>query len=125
MTASTRFTDAAGRLDRIIADIKTRQHQAAGAGRLPSAPVRPGPGLHPDQAWWRNYAARTIHSRGESAPSAADHAVPKLSGGLRLSDIPSMAPSGPAPASGHIGAALGKPPGQRGVLARFFRGADR
>jgi hypothetical protein len=125
MTRNSRFAEAVGRLDRLIAGIKAGQFEATGAGPLLPAPVRLRSGRHPDQEWSRNYAARTIRARGESAPPAPDHAVPQMSEGLRQPGAlpPEAAP--PVPAGGHIGAALGKPARKRGVLARLFRGADR
>lgn len=121
----SRFADTADRLDRFIADIKARQSEATGAGPLP-APVRPPPGLNPDQEWQRAYATRTIRpgARGEPAPVLQSVVAPPA----ELPQPPEPRPGkpvGPALATGHIGAALGKPAKKRGVLARLFRGSDR
>lgn len=122
----SRFADSADRLDRFIADIKARQCDATGAGPLP-VPDRQPPGQHPDLGWQRAYATRTIRpgSRGESAPVPMQSVVAPP---VELPQPPEPQPGkpvGPAPATGHIGAALGKPAKKRGVLARLFRGSDR
>jgi hypothetical protein len=122
----SRFADTADRLDCLIADIKARQCDATGAGPQPT-PVRPPPGRHPDQDWQRAYATRTIrlHGRGESAPAPMQSVVaPPVELPQPPEPLPGK-PVGPAPATGHIGAALGKPAKKRGVLARLFRGSDR
>jgi hypothetical protein len=121
-----RFADTAGRLDRLIADIKARQCGATGAGPQP-APDRQPPGQHPDQEWQRAYATRTIRSgaRGESAPVPMQSVVAPPVEQPQPPEPPPGKPVRPAPATGHIGAALGKPAKKRGVLARLFRGSDR
>ncbi len=122
----SRFADTADRLDRLIADIKARQCDATGAGQQP-APVRPPPGQHPDQEWQRAYATRTIRlrGRGEAAPALMQSVVAPPVELPQPPEPPPGKPVGPAPATGHIGAALGKPAKKRGVLARLFRGSDR
>jgi hypothetical protein len=124
---TNRFAETAGRLDRYIAEVKTRQYEATGAGPQPQTPVRPLSGRDPDRYWQQNYAARTIlpRSRGESAPSAPAFEGAPYAGRPQTPEPVTEMPGGPAFAASHIGAALGKPAKKRGVLARLFRGRDR
>ncbi|GAA0555616.1 hypothetical protein [Rhizomicrobium electricum] len=124
---TNRFAETAGRLDRFIAEVKTRQYQATGAGPQPQVPARPLSGRHPDLDWQQTYAARTIlpRGRGESAPSAPGFEVAPHAERPQSREPIAEMPGGPASAGGYIGAALGKPPKKRGVLARLFGGRDR
>ena len=121
MKSRSRFSDAAGRLDRFVEEIKARQYDATGAG-TPPVPA-PRPLGHPDADWQQHYGTRSIRLRrtGEVAPSLPEHVLPP-SERPRLPDPPVAAERDPVATNlnGPIGAVLGKPLRRRGFLGRLW-----
>lgn len=125
MTAPrSHFAEAADRLEHTIEELKARQYDATGT-KPPPAPTPTRQPLNPDEAWAKSFATHSMTTRrGESASPAPGYKLPR-SERPRIPDMPK--PARPEPAretgvSGHIGGALGKPAGKRGLLARLFRG---
>jgi len=113
----TSFADAAARFDRLARDIKAAQLVRTGAKLAPPAPA---PGIeHPQAAWDRKYASRTIRPgrKPEAQPHLWEVSPPA---GPAVETAPPANPPREAP-SGPIGLAIGKPV-RRSWVRRLFRG---
>jgi hypothetical protein len=124
MKSISRFADAAGRLDRFVAEIKARQYD--GTGTLPLPPPQPGRG-HPDAQWQQHYGTRSIRAgrTSEMTFTLPEDVLPVPAGPRRPN--PAVETPGTPVATkinGPIGAALGKPIRRRSFLGRLLRGRD-
>jgi hypothetical protein len=124
MTITSPLAVAAARLDRLKADIKERQFEAAGVTQPPLLTESPGPLDHPEAVWQRAYGVRALRPGGDAL--AAEN-FPALPAGHPVSPeraAPAAEKGGePVVPGGHIGAVLGKK-GPRTGLRRLFRRRD-
>ena len=111
--------DTAERFDRLAKALKAAQFVATGVVPPPDEAM---PMQHPEEAWARRFAARTIIPFRKPAP-------PRFAA---FAALPDAAPEPPPRAPvlevrqevgrGHIGSRLGKPAPRRSWVARLFRG---
>jgi hypothetical protein len=124
---------AADRLERLVQDVKQKQFDATGVTAIPAPPP---PGLHPEEAWMREYATHTFGGGRSPEPPLSAFLAPLVGRPKRpaLSEVArlplqkrseqGLGNQGGRNGGSHIGAALGKPAPGRGWLGRLFRHRD-